>query len=117
MYNVEVVGDKLKAWVHYGDVFPFSVALYDDDAGTIPTDLTGKDFVLGIESTSGTLIYEIDGVKSGNEVLFEINPTDYLSLIKEGQKVKFDYWDKTNKQTEIPKSDLEFRAVAHNTEV
>lgn len=117
MYNVEVVGDKLKAWVHYGDSFPFSVALYDDEAGTIPSDLTGKDFVLGIENTSGGSLLEIDGVKSGNEILFEINPTEYMPLIKEGQKVKFDYWDKTNKLTEIPKSDLEFRAVAHITEV
>ena len=117
MYNVEVVGDKLKAWVDYGDDFPFSVALYDDDAGTIPTDLTGKDFVLGIESTNGTSLLEVDGVKSSNEVLFSINYADYSSVIKEGQKVKFDYWDKTNRMTEIPKSDLEFRSVAHITEV
>lgn len=117
MYNVKVQGDKYVAWVHYGDVFPFNVALYDDDAGTIPSDLTGKNFVMGLESTNGDSIYEIDGVVTANEIYFEVNPIDYMPLIKEGQKVKFDYWETTIKDTGVEMSDLEFKKVAHITEV
>lgn len=117
MYNVKVVGDKYNAWVHYGDVFPFNVALYDDDAGTIPSDLTGMNFVMGLETQNGTSIYEIDGVVSANEVAFDVNPTDYMPLIKEGEKIKFDYWETTTKNTGVDKSDLEFKKVAHITEV
>lgn len=117
MYNIEVRGDAYNAWVSYGDVFPFSVALYDDEEGTTPSDLTGKTFILGVEDTKGNSLFEIEGIISSNEVVWQITPEIYKPFVVEKQKVKFDFWDSSNYDTRIPVSDLEFKKVAHKTEV
>lgn len=115
MYYVEELNGKLNAWVHFGDNFPLQFTMYESD-GTTPISLTGQTLKLGIEKNN-VVVLEIDGIVSDNEVVFNIDYDTYEPAgIVEGGKYKFDFWSETTRETHLVKSDLEFKAVAHDTE-
>jgi len=118
MYGVSIKEDgSLDAFVDYGDNFPLSITCFDDEFQTIPSDLTGKEYTLGIEAVKGgASICEIDGVVTGNVIVFPINYSAYAGKAIEGTRYKFDYWEKTTRLTEIPLSEILFRIVAHKTD-
>lgn len=119
MYGTIVNADgTLTSYLSYGDNYPLSFKVYDDVEKTIPSDLTGKEFTLGVETVKGVHCFEVDAVVNDNLITFNIFYDVYgpISSIVEGTTYKFDYWEKTERATKIPMSSLEFRAVAHRPE-
>jgi len=114
-YGVQVRDDQsLDAFLDFGDNFPLTVTCFEDEDLAVPSNLTGKSYILGIEAVKGgTSICEIPGIVVGNVITFPIYYSAYAGKAIEGIKYKFDYWETTNRLTEVPMSDVYFRAVAH----
>ena len=124
-YGVEVVKGVVKAFLDYGDNFPFVVEAWEDAEHTIPSDLTGRTFILGIETLDGISVNNIVGTVVENVITFNIFYDVYSIpqenaeegvVAEEGKTYNFDYWDSTLRNT-VPMGTLEFRKVAHRTEV
>lgn len=118
MYGVEVLETgALKAFLDFGDNFPLSITCYDDEELSIPSNLAGKAYILGIETIGKTpvSVCEIPGVVVGNVITFPIYDEAYTGKAVEGVTYNFDYWETTIRLTEIPLSTIQFRTVAHKT--
>jgi hypothetical protein len=74
--NIDTTAEKLGTFkAKIGDTSSFSVKLWDDDAKTVPTDLTGCEALLQVKTSSGALQFQYtmaDGITiSGNAFLFK----------------------------------------------
>lgn len=118
MYGVKILEDgSLDAFLDYGDNFPLSIACFDDAEKSIPTNLTGKAFTLGIEDVkTGVSICEVTASVADNIILFNIDHSIYGGKAVEGKTYNWDYWEKISRKTKIPLSKITFRTVAHKTE-
>ena len=117
MYGTNVNADgTLSSYLSYGDDYPLSVKVYDDAEHLIPSDLTGKEFELGVETDKGVFCFKVDAIVDANLITFNIDYDIYkdVTAIAEGKTYKFDYWEKTERKTKIPMSNLTFLSVAHN---
>ena len=104
---------KWKMFLDYGDDGSVTFEFVDDDDN--PVDVTGQVLKLGI-SKDGTVLMEVTGAVSSNEVTFFLAYEDMKAAGMTVGVYKYDFWNETLRYTYVQEGSFKLDAVSHKVD-